>query len=355
MTEELTLVIGTYTHSLPHVVARGKGIEVLRWNSNTHAFTPISTFTGLRNPTYVAPGRPGLLYAVEELFEQDGASAVALAFDDQTADIREIGRAAAEGDWPCHISLDKAGRRLFVSNYLSGSFLTYELDETGAPTGETLKIQRDGTGPNAAQQEGPHVHQGVISPDGSAVLICDAGTDEIACHLLTERLIDPQPETVIKTTGGYLPRHLVFSADGKTIYVLHELGCAVRAYSYGTGEPAFLMEASTLPVDFSGESACAAIRLHPNGRFLYASNRGHDSIVAMELGADGASMKPIGWYSTRGQTPRDFAIDPTGRFLVAANQDSHSICIFRIDADSGVLTPVGDIHEIGSPVCVVFA
>jgi 6-phosphogluconolactonase len=354
--DELTLVIGSYTDSLPHVVAQGLGISTLRLSADTGRLTLVSVFTELRNPTYLALGKDRrTLYSVEELAEKDGAAAVVLSLDAQMGEMKVLARIGAKGDWPCHVSLDHEERRLFVSNYLSGNFITAELDANGVPAGAVVNIQRSGTGPNASRQEGPHVHQATVTPDGRRVLVCDAGTDEIARHAIGPGLIDPIPDAVVKATGGYLPRHLAFSTDGTRFVVVNELGCSVSIYSYSEKEIRLLDEVSTLPDDFAGESACAAIRVHPGGRFVYASNRGHDTIVAFDVDPANGALKPIGWYSTRGTTPRDFAIDPSGRYLVAANQDSHSLAVFRIDPVSGALAPVGDTYATGSPVCVLFA
>ncbi|MCV3737325.1 lactonase family protein [Rhizobium sp. TRM96647] len=354
--DDFTLVVGSYTHSLPHVAARGQGISVLRLSADTGRITPVSCFTALRNPTYLAlaDGRR-MLYAVEEMPERDGAAAVALSLDPRTGDMTLLARVGIAGDCPCHVSLDREARRLFVSNYGSGNLFTFALDAAGMPTGVATNLQRHGTGPNESRQEGPHVHQATVTPDGSRVLVCDAGTDEIARHAIGGSLIDPQPDLVVKTKGGHMPRHLAFSTDGTKVFVVHELGCTVGCYAYSQTEIRLLDEVSTLPDGFEGKSACAAIRVHPGGRFVYASNRGHDTIAAFEVDPVHGSLRRIGWYPTRGAVPRDFAIDPGGRYLAAANQDGHCLSVFSIDRDDGSLTPVGETFETGSPVCVLFA
>jgi 6-phosphogluconolactonase len=185
-------------------------------------------------------------------------------------------------------------------------------------------------------------------------LVCDAGTDEIVRHAISGPLIDPEPDTVIKTDGGSLPRHLAFSPDGARFFVVHELGCSVKSFSYGTNGIRLLAKASTLPDGWTGDSNCATIRCHPNGKFVYASNRGHDSIVVFDVSDPSGALRPLSWHSTRGETPRDFNIDPTGRFLIAANQDGHSLTAFSIDTETGALMPLGEPYAIGSPVCVLF-
>jgi 6-phosphogluconolactonase len=355
MGDRATIIIGSYTEPMPHVMGRGEGISVLRIDGHSGAITPVSTCSDLRNPTYLAVSRNGsMLYAVEELDEKHGADAVALGFDAVSGKLSVAARLAVKGDAPCHIALDNRDRRLFIGNYGSGNFITYPLGPDGLPAGDCADIRRGGSGSNPDRQEGPHVHQLVPTPDGRHLLVCDAGTDEIARHGLDADLIDPIPDRVTKAKGGSLPRHLVFSRDARRVFVLHELANTVSTYVYGEDGLNFLSEHSTLPQGYDGQSYGAAIRIHPNGRFLYASNRGHDSIAAFEIDGSGDLM-PIGWHETRGKTPRDFAIDPTGRYLVAVNQDSHSLVVFLIDQHTGALQPIGEPYEIGSPVCIIFA
>jgi 6-phosphogluconolactonase len=355
MSDQTTIIIGSYTEPMPHVMGRGEGISVLRIDAGTGSITPVSTCRELRNPTYMALCRDSrMLYAVEELDGKDGAGAAALRFDAATGELSVEARIAVKGDAPCHIALDNQDRRLFIGNYGSGNFVTYALDPDGLPTENCIDIRRSGSGPNPDRQEGPHVHQVVATPDGRHVLVCDAGTDEIVRHALHDGSIDSTADRVTRTMAGSLPRHLVFSLDGDLVFVLHELANTIASYAYGADGLTLLSQQPTLPQGYDGPSYGAAIYIHPNGRFLYASNRGHDSIAAYEID-DGGRLRSIGWYGTRGSTPRDFAIDPLGRVLVVANQDSHSLAVFMINRGTGALKPIGEPYDIGSPVCVLFA
>lgn len=354
MSDQVTIIVGSYTLPMPHVAGRGDGISILRLNGRTAAVTPVTTFALLRNPTYLALSRDKAnLYAVEELGEGDGSGAAALDFDEPTGRLSIRARMSVKGDAPCHIALGNDNDRLFIGNYGSGNFVTYRLGKDGLPSGDCVDVTRNVLDPNPEPGAGAHVHQVVATPDGDHVLVCDAGIDEIARYRISDGLMAPTPDHVTKAGGGSSPRHLVFSTDGTCVFVLHERACSVASYAYGEDGLQFLAEVSMLPEGFEGHSDAAAIRAHPGGRFLYASNRGHDSIVAYEIG-DGGILTPIGWYGTRGKAPRDFAIDPTGRYLVAANQDSHSLAVFSIDPGTGALEPLGDTYEIGSPVCVLF-
>jgi 6-phosphogluconolactonase len=351
-----TLIIGSYTHSLPHVVAKGNGISILKIDDATGVIELLETVSDLRNPTYLAISSDGrTVYGVEEFSEEDGAGVAIMRRDEQGNGLSLVARLPVFGDAPCHVSLDEKGRWLFVCNYQSGNVIAYALGVDGRPVGEGIDIRRSGSGPNPLRQEGPHAHQATISPDNRHVLICDAGADEIARYAISETYVEKAPDLVVKARPGSLPRHLTFSKNGQHVFVLHELSCTIASYAYENDGMRLVDEVSTLPTDFSGVSAGAAIRLHPQGRFVYASNRGHDSIVAFEVNEDDGTLKPIGWYETRGKTPRDFAIDPEGMFLVAANQDSDTLAVFAIDQTTGALQQLGDTFEIGTPVSVLFA
>lgn len=347
--------VGSYTVTMSHVQAKGTGISTFSLDYNEATLTRLDTFSGISNPSYLAISRDGkMLYCVEELAEDAGASVAALTVDASGSTLSLTARVPALGSDPCHVSLDNAGEHLFAANYQNGSFATYRLDQNGIPLSPGFKVERSGSGPNPDRQEGPHAHQCLTTPDGKYVLVCDAGTDEIVLYAVSDAGVSPEPYQIVKAEGGSLPRHAVFAGDGRYCYVVHELSCVIGIYAYTAAGLKFEADVTTLPSDFDGLSACAAIRLHPNGRFLYASNRGHDSIVAYEISTQGNELSIIGWYSTRGKTPRDFAIDPTGHYLVAANQDSHSLALFVIDQQIGGLLPTGDVCETGSPTCVVF-
>jgi 6-phosphogluconolactonase len=347
------LVVGTYTDSLPHVEARGQGIHLLGFDGETGEITDGPLIQGMMNPTFLTASRDGTrLYSVQEMGEADGAAVDLFALNPTTSEARHLARRPALGGWPCHVGLDRDERRLYLSNYLSGSFVVYPLDTDGVPAEAPLKIQRAGTGPNPDRQEGPHVHQGVPTPDGLHVLVCDAGTDSIVRHRLLGDSLDSEPNLIVQAEGGSLPRHLAFLPDGSGFLVQHELDGTVVSYRYGSEAIEKVASVSALPADWTGPRSGATIRVHPGGRFVYASNRGHDSIVGFDLAGGLASLVPIGWWSTAGRTPRDLIITADGRFLIAANQDSDNLTVFSIDAATGDLRQLATREGIGSPVCV---
>lgn len=351
------VLIGSYTHSLPHVEARGEGVTLLSHDPETGSLSRLATFSDIRNPTYlVHSARHGMVYCVEEMGDEAQSAVVALKLTADAEGFRIVlaARLPAHGAAPCHVSLDHAEQVLFVSNYGGGNLVAYRLDAAGVPMADDLRIiQRNGHGPVADRQEASHLHQALVTPDGGHLLTCDLGADEIARFSLADGLPAAEPETILPIDPGALPRHMAFSLDGRHLHVLLERGNAVVSLDLEIQRPGSPLLASTLPADFEGTSYGGAIRLHPSGRFLYASNRGHNSIAAFRAGPDG-SLSPIGVYPSRGAWPRDFAIDPAGRHLVVANQDSHALMVNAVNAETGALTPAEISLAIGSPVCIVF-
>lgn len=356
-TQKIRLIVGSYTVSLPHVVAKGAGISFVDLDPAMGAFSLVKSHAGFSNPSYLAQDASrGLLYAVEELAAADGASIVTLQMDAQAATLSPLSKVAAHGDWPCHIGFDLPRQRLFVSNYLSGSFVTWPLDASGCPGGTAQVIQRSGTGPNPDRQEGPHAHFAGATPDGSHVFVCDAGTDEIARYALApQQTVGAAPDLVLKAPPGALPRHLEFSDDSRRLFVVSELGNIVSTWRLDAAGPQLLGHVSTLPEGFGGASASSAIRCHPNGRFLYTANRGHDSIAVFDITGEDGLPRLVTTHPSGGQTPREMALSPSGDLLVVANQDSHTLAAFAVNPATGALSQLGDSFTIGSPVCVLFA
>jgi 6-phosphogluconolactonase len=349
------LIVGTYTQSLPHVSARGSGIHFLHFDSSDASISHIRILSDVRNPSYLTVSRNGTrLYAVQEIEEEDGASLETFDLDVDARTARLRSSVPALGSCPCHLSLDLDERRLFVSNYGSGSLVVYPVDNDGPVRRNAVKIQRAGFSINLERQKGSHIHQAIPTPDGLHVLVCDAGADEILRYSLDGVSVDPESEFVIKTGPGSLPRHLAFTPGGSGFLVLHELDASIVSYAYEEGSIRPVSRISVVPEGWTGIKYAAAICVHPSGRFAYATNRGHDSIFALDLSAGIAAMRPIGWQSVGGIAPRDITIDPSGRFLIAANQDSHNLSVFSIDQDTGCLTQAGSGIDIGSPVCVHF-
>ncbi len=265
---------------------------------------------------------------------------------------------ASGGSGPCHVVVDVTGKCLLVANYGSGSIAALPIHADGSLGEATTTIQHTGSGTNPARQAGPHAHFILPSPDNRFTLDCDLGLDKIFINHLdaTAAKLTPGDPPFATVAPGSGPRHLTFSPDGKFIYVINEMGGTITVFSYAATNAAMteVQTISTLPKDFATNSTAAEIVLHPNGKFLYGSNRGHDSIAIFVVDQKTGRLTFVEHQSTQGRTPRHVAIDPAGRWLLAENQASDSVVVFAIDAETGRLKPTGQTVSVGSPVCAVF-
>ncbi len=356
--DDWILYVGTYTK------APSKGIYAYRFQGATGALTPIGA-DGLagetENPSFLAvhPNQR-FLYAVNEVSRYEGrdaGSVSAFSIDRATGTLTLLNRVSSRGGGPCHLSLDRSGKWLFVANYGGGSVAAFPVRGDGTLGEASAFFQHAGASVNKARQNGPHAHDAVVSPDNRFVLAADLGLDRVFAYRLDPATggLAPDPRFASIAPGSG-PRHLAFRPDGKFVYVLNEMRSSVAAFRYdaGRGTLAELQTLSTLPEGFSGDSSGAEIAVHPSAKFLYASNRGHDSIASFRIDAAKGTLTSVDRVSTQGKTPRGFAIDPSGRFLVAGNQSSGTVVVFRIDQQTGGLTPTGTVVQVGSPVCVVF-
>jgi len=350
----MLLAIGTYTERLPHVDGQGEGIHLVRFHPGEGAFGAQTAIGGLRNPTYLAASASGdRLYAVCEIDAAEGPTLETYAVDPEALTLHHLASTAIDGAFPCHVSVNMAAGHLAIANYGSGNFTVVALDAAGCPTGTPDLIQRYGSGPRADRQEGPHAHCALPSPDGRHLFLVDLGTDAIARHPIQGNKVSATPDLTISAAPGSGPRHIAFSPSGRSLLAVHELASTVTLH--GTDDPrSRLAEVSTLPQDWHGESTCAAIRVHPGGRFVYASNRGHDSIFAAQLDEAAGTLRPLGTWPAGGQTPRDIALSPDGAFLLAASQDEHGVQVFAVDPATGALTPTEHRLSLKSPVCLCF-
>ena len=352
---DMLLVVGTYTTTLPHVAGRGAGIHLIGFNSRTGAISDGPAFGGVTNPTWLTVSKDARrLYSVQECAEDDGAAIDCFALDTEARSVTHLASVPSQGSWPCHLSLDKAEQQLFVANYVSGRFATIRLDADRVPTSQAKVIQHEGSSVNSERQEGPHLHQAVPTPDGRHVIVCDAGLDRLIRYPLTEDGIAPTPDLSLDAEPGSFPRHLAFLPDGSGCLVIHELANTVVSYAMAGDAITRCGSLSILPQAWTGASSAAALHIHPSGRFAYASNRGHDSLCAIDLRDGLERLSVIGWYSACGKAPRDFTIDPSGRFLIVATQDSDNLAIYEIDSQTGELSLATERYSIGTPVCLAF-
>ncbi len=342
--------IGTYTRGA------SKGIYAYRFQPSSGKLTEIGLAAETPNPSFLAVHPNGkFLYAANET--KDG-TVTAFSIDAASGKLTQLNQVSAKGSGPCHVALDKTGKVLFVANYNNGSIAAYPVGADGKLGEASAAIQHTGSSVNPQRQRGPHAHSVNVSPDNKFLLVADLGLDEILTYRIdtAKGTLTPGDPPYTKIAGGSGPRHFAFDPKGKFAYVCDEMVSKVTAFTYDAAKGSLteIETVSMVPKDFTGNNSAAEIFVHPNGRFLYASNRGHDSIVVFAIDEKKGTLTPVDWTSTQGKTPRNFAIDPTGRYLFAANQDSGNIAVFRIDAKTGKLTPTGDNLQVPFPVCVVF-
>jgi 6-phosphogluconolactonase len=344
------LYFGTYTRD------GSKGIYALTLDPATGALTAPEVAAEAKGPSFIALSPDHrFLYAVSESEQMAAAFAVAPGTGQLTS--LQLPQPAG-GVAPCHLAVDATGRTLVVANYHTGivAALPIRADGTLGPPGSV--IQHNGSSINPERQASPHVHSVTVSPDNRHVIVCDLGLDKIFTYRLDPAAakLTPAEPPFVATAPGAGPRHFKFSPDGRHAFAIAEMGSTLTAYAYVSANGALtpLDTRSTLPADFKGTSSCAEVRVHPNGRFVYGSNRGHDSIAVFAFAAASGRLTPVEFTPTGGKSPRNFALSPDGAWLVAANQYSNSLTVFRVDADTGRLTRVAASAQISTPVCVLF-
>ena len=353
----LSVYIGTYTSG-----AKSQGIYLARFESATGRLDAAELAARMTNPSFLAahPNRR-FLYAVGEVGNFRGqpvgmVSAFGIAAD--TGKLTLVNQQSSGGSGPCHLAVDRTGKWLLAANYGSGSIAVLPIHEDGGLGEPGAIVQHHGSSVNPQRQEGPHAHFITPAPAGPFVLTCDLGLDKVLVYRLdaAKGTLVPNDPPSVSLRPGAGPRHLAFHPNGRLVFVISEMGSSLTSFSWDSRRGALkeLEAVSTLPAGFAGNSACAEVQMHPSGKFLYGSNRGHDSIAVFAVDSRTGKLSLVECQSTRGKTPRHFAIDPAGRWLLAENQDSDNIVVFRIDSETGRLTPAGQEIKVGSPVCAEF-
>lgn len=310
-----------------------------------------------RNPSFLEIHPNGkFLYAVSEA---GGAGSVsAYAIDTGAGDLKLLNQQPSGGAGPCHVSIDHAGKNLLVANYGSGSASVIPIELDGRLGELTGFVQHEGSSVNPNRQKEPHAHSINVSPDDRFAFVADLGIDKIMIYRLDieKGSIVANSPAFAKVKPGGGPRHFAFHPNGKHAYVINELDCTVTAFAYESASGALreIQNVTTLPKDFRGSNTCAEVRVHPSGKFLYGSNRGHDSIVVYRIDLANGTLTFVEHETADIKTPRNFNIDPMGRFCLVANQDSDSVVVFRIDRETGVLEPTGHKISVAKPVCIRF-
>jgi 6-phosphogluconolactonase len=347
--------IGTYTDH------DSKGIYAYRFDSRTGQLTTLGLAAESANPSFLTVDPGGnYLYAVNELDSYQGqpvGAVSAFAIDSATGQLSLLNQVSSRDPGPAHITLDQTGKFAFVSNYNLGSVAVFPVLKDGRLGELSAFVRHRGSSLNQQRQQGPHAHAVALSPDNRFALVADLGIDQVLIYSFdaANGKLGPQPR-VTQVRPGSGPRHLVFDPGGRFLYVINELSSSIVTYAYdaAAGELHEMGTVSTLPQGFTGTNDAAEIAVHPSGKFLYASNRGHDSIAVFSIDPAKGTPSLLEFVSTRGKRPRNFALDPTGSWLLAANQDSGNVVIFRVDSKAGRLTPTGQTLPVPSPACVKF-
>jgi 6-phosphogluconolactonase len=355
--EKYILYVGTYTQD-----TKSKGIYAYRFDPASGKVTDLGVAAETANPSFVAIDPAGkYVYAVNELQNYQGPNSggvSAFSIDRATGKLTFINEVPSRGADPCYIMVDKGGKHVLVANYTSGSIAVFPVLADGKLGEATAFVQHTGHGTNPKRQEGPHAHSIDLSPDERFAFVDDLGLDELLVYKYdaAKGTLTPNDPPFVKLDAGAGPRHFALAPSGKFAYVVAEMASSVTAFSIDlkAGTLNRLQTVSALPKDFKDENDDAEIHIHPNGKFLYTSNRGHDSIAVFAIDPKKGTLTPIEHVSTQGKTPRNFEIDPTGKFLFAENQSSDNIVIFHIDENTGRLKPTGKTIEVPSPVDIKF-
>ena len=351
--------VGSYTKNPPGGGSNNPvGLSVFRFDPATGALSPVQQVQSA-NPSFVAldPSRR-FLYVINEIDDYEGqksGSAEAYAIDPDTGMIKLLNRQSLHSPIPAHLAVDPTGHHLVVANYIGGDFVVLPIEADGRLGPVSGEAKDTGSGPNTARQEAPHPHSVVFDPAGRFIAAADLGIDKVQVFGLTDGSLARVSEASVAQGAG--PRHIAFDPSGKRFYVVDELNATVTGFAYdaATGQIGKVLQViSTEPAGYTGPHSTAEIAVHPSGKFLYASNRGHNSIVGYRIDPSTGLLSVIGFAKQGVNFPRNFAIDPSGKWLYVANQKGDTIVQFDINPETGELKPTGQITPSITPVAIVF-
>ena len=352
LAQESLVLVGTYTRS------KSKGIYAYKFNSATGKLSDLGLAAETVNPSYLVfhPNRRWV-YATNEVEKHQGEASgaiTAFSLNAATGKLTALNTVSSRGGAPCHLSIDKTGKFLLVANYMGGSVAMLPIQSDGKLGAASSVMQHKGSSVAPRQKE-PHAHSINVAKNNKFAVAADLGLDQMLVYGLDAKRGVLKPGNNLKLAGGLGPRHFTFHPNNRFAYSVNELASSVTAMTWdaSAGLLKDIQTLSTLPTGYKEESYCAEIVVHPNGKHLYASNRGHHSLAVFDVDQVTGQLTAKGQVKTGGEWPRNFNIDPTGQYVIAANERSHSLVVFKIGAD-GNLTPTGETKETNMPVCVKF-
>lgn len=370
MNARTLMIVGCSNRDLPYFgkPAQGKGIAVLEFDEATGDMTLLSEKPGVDNPHFLEVDEDKLrVYAVSEVWGWNEGVVTAYELDPVKGKLSYINNQPSLGSITCYASLDNTRNHLLVANYAwcedpddsrpDQVVVSYPVRADGGLAAPVSSFAHPGSGPHS-RQERSHAHFIRVTPDNRFAVVADLGLDKLVVYRFDETTgeISPSGTEPFALPPGSGPRHFVFHPSGKFAYVVNELNSTVVALAFDSAKGSFsqLQVLSALPADFGGESYSADLHASPDGRFLYSSNRGHDSLSIYAVDERSGHLAALGHQPTMGQKPRNFGFDPSGKWIVVANQDGDSLVVLRVDAQTGLLSDTGKRISIGTPMCVLF-
>jgi 6-phosphogluconolactonase len=350
--------IGTYTDRVGPLGRPSEGIYTFRLNPATGELTPVAVTGGIKRPSFLALHPNGrLLYAVSEMGDHSGGLS-AYALDPATGGLTFLNRQSSHGAASCHLSVDSTGRFVFAASYSSGNIVVLPLEADGRLKPASQVVEHVAPGETPEKHNTARAHMIVQDPSHNYVLVPDLGLDQLKVYRFDAATgqLTPNDPPYVGVKKGAGPRHIDFHPSGRYAYLINELDGTLGAFAYdsATGRFEHLHTLSTLPDGYSGPISCADVHVTPSGRFVYGSNRGHDSIAMFAIDPATGRLTPAGHTSTQGKTPRNFGLDPSGQIMIVANQDTDNLVVFRANTETGALTPTGQVVGVASPICVKF-
>lgn len=349
--------VGTYTNK------GARGIYVYDLDTSSGVLSLVDIIEGIENPSFVTlDPQQRYLYAANELghFEGQPSGAVsAFAIERGTGRLTLLNQQPSMGAGPCYVSVDHGGRYVLAANYMSGSVSILPIQSDGRLGEASDAVRHKGSSVDPRRQQGPHAHCILPDPSNQYALAADLGLDRVLIYRLDleQGKLQPHDPPAVEIAAGAGPRHVTFHPNGRLAYLITEMQSTVIAFDYDAARGALTTQQTVpaLPKGFAGRSHGADIHIAPSGRFIYGSNRGHDSIVIYAIDHETGRLAYVGHEPTQGRTPRNFAIDPGGKWLLVANQDSNNLVSFSLDQETGKLAPTGHVTEVPAPVCLQFA